>query len=350
MATPDADEPQTTPDAEGPQAAPLPGEPQTTPDAEGPQNAPDAEGPGKGEPQAKTKAGFVALIGAPNAGKSTLLNAVVGSKVSIVSHKVQTTRALVRGIAIEGEAQIVFVDTPGIFKPKRRLDRAMVTSAWGGAADADAVCLLLDARKGLDEEGEAILDKLPEVRRPKILILNKIDLIERSRLLELSAKINERHPFAHTFMISALKGDGIDRLKRELAALMPEGPWLYPEDQISDAPLRMLAAEITREKIYERLHQELPYESTVETDQWQPRPDGSVRIEQTVFVERESQRKIVLGKGGQTIKAISQQARREIAEIAEAPVHLFLFVKVRENWSDDPERYREMGLEFPRGG
>ncbi len=307
---------------------------------------PDA-GPGA---HARTRAGFAALIGAPNAGKSTLLNALVGAKVSIVSHKVQTTRALVRGIAIEGEAQIVFVDTHGIFKPKRRLDRAMVTSAWGGAADADAVCFLLDARKGLDEEGEAIVGKLPELRQPKVLILNKIDLIERSKLLELAARLNERVPFAHTFMVSALKGDGIDALKRTLAGMMPEGPWLYPEDQISDAPLRMLAAEITREKIYERLHEELPYQSTVETDQWQPRPDGSVRIEQTVFVERESQRKIVLGKGGQTIKAIGQAARREIAEIAEAPVHLFLFVKVRENWSDDPERYREMGLEFPRGG
>ncbi|HEX2556198.1 MAG TPA: GTPase Era [Microvirga sp.] len=306
--------------------------------------------PDAGEGRVATRAGFVALIGAPNAGKSTLLNALVGSKVSIVSHKVQTTRALVRGIAIEGAAQIVFVDTPGIFRPKRRLDRAMVTSAWGGAADADAICLLLDARKGLDEEGEAIVARLPDLRRPKILILNKIDLIERSRLLELAAKLNELVPFAHTFMVSALKGDGVDDLKRTLADMMPEGPWLYPEDQISDAPLRMLAAEITREKIYERLHEELPYQSTVETDQWQPRPDGSVRIEQTVFVERESQRKIVLGKGGQTIKAIGQAARREIAEIAEAPVHLFLFVKVRENWGDDPERYREMGLEFPRGG
>jgi len=299
--------------------------------------------------QTNTKAGFVALIGAPNAGKSTLLNSLVGSKVSIVSRKVQTTRALVRGIAIEGEAQIVFVDTPGIFKPKRRLDRAMVTSAWGGAGDADVVALLLDVRKGIDEEAEAILEKLPELKQPKVLILNKIDLIERSKLLELAAKLNEKVPFVHTFMISALKGDGIDALKRQLAAMMPEGPWLYPEDQISDAPLRMLAAEITREKIYERLHEELPYQSTVETDQWQQRPDGSVRIEQTVFVERDSQRKIVLGKGGQTIKAIGQAARKEISEIAEAPVHLFIFVKVRENWSDDPERYREMGLEFPRG-
>jgi GTP-binding protein Era len=300
--------------------------------------------------ETNTKAGFVALIGAPNAGKSTLLNSLVGSKVSIVSRKVQTTRALVRGIAIEGEAQIVFVDTPGIFKPKRRLDRAMVTSAWGGAGDADVIALLLDVRKGIDEEAEAILEKLPELKRPKVLILNKIDLIERSRLLELASKLNEKVEFAHTFMISALKGDGIDTLKRQLAGMMPQGPWLYPEDQISDAPLRMLAAEITREKIYERLHEELPYQSTVETDQWQPRPDGSVRIEQTVFVERDSQRKIVLGKGGQTIKAIGQAARKEIAEIAEAPVHLFIFVKVRENWSDDPERYREMGLEFPRGG
>ncbi|HZH12503.1 MAG TPA: GTPase Era [Microvirga sp.] len=296
-----------------------------------------------------TRAGFVALIGAPNAGKSTLLNSLVGSKVSIVSRKVQTTRALVRGIAMEGNTQIVFVDTPGIFKPKRRLDRAMVTSAWGGAGDADVVALLLDVRKGVDEEAEAILGKLPELKQPKVLILNKIDLIERSRLLELAAKLNERVPFAHTFMISALNGDGIGTLKSQLAAMMPEGPWLYPEDQISDAPLRMLAAEITREKIYERLHEELPYQSTVETDQWQQRPDGSVRIEQTVFVERDSQRKIVLGKGGQTIKAIGQAARREIAEIAEAPVHLFIFVKVRENWSDDPERYREMGLEFPKG-
>jgi GTP-binding protein Era len=300
--------------------------------------------------QTNTKAGFVALIGAPNAGKSTLLNSLVGSKVSIVSRKVQTTRALVRGIAIEGEAQLIFVDTPGIFKPKRRLDRAMVTSAWGGAGDADVIALLLDVRKGIDEEAEAILAKLPELKRPKVLILNKIDLIERSKLLELAAKLNEMVPFAHTFMISALKGDGIETMKRQLAQMMPEGPWLYPEDQISDAPLRMLAAEITREKIYERLHEELPYQSTVETDQWQVRPDGSVRIEQTVFVERDSQRKIVLGKGGQTIKAIGQSARKEIAEIAETPVHLFIFVKVRENWSDDPERYREMGLEFPRGG
>jgi GTP-binding protein Era len=301
------------------------------------------------EPSSETRCGFVALIGAPNAGKSTLLNALVGAKVSIVSRKVQTTRTVVRGIAIEGDAQIVFVDTPGIFRPKRRLDRAMVTSAWGGAGDADAVCLLVDVRKGADEENEAILDKLADVRRPKMLVLNKIDLVERPKLLALAADLNARLPFAHTFMISALTDDGVADLKRALAGMMPPGPWLYPEDQISDAPLRLLAAEITREKIYERLHEELPYRSTVETDQWQSRPDGSVRIEQTIFVERESQRKIVLGKGGQTIKAIGQAARKEIAEIAEAPVHLFLFVKVRENWGDDPERYREMGLDFPRG-
>ena len=300
-------------------------------------------------PASDTRCGFAALIGAPNAGKSTLLNKPVGTKVSNVSRKVQTTRALVRGIAIEGATQIIYVDTPGLFSPKRRLDRAMVTQAWSGAGDADAVCLLIDARKGVDEENDAILQRLPDLRQPRILVLNKIDLIERSTLLELAAGLNARLPFAHTFMVSALTGDGLDDLKGQRAALMPPGPWLYPEDQISDAPLRMLAAEITREKIYERLHEELPYRSTVETNQWQQRPDGSVRIEQTILVERESQRKIVLGKGGQTIKAIGQLARKDIAEIAEAPVHLFLFVKVRENWADDPERYREMGLAFPRG-
>ncbi|HEX8164361.1 MAG TPA: GTPase Era, partial [Beijerinckiaceae bacterium] len=265
------------------------------------------------------------------------------------SRKVQTTRTVVRGIAIEGASQIVFVDTPGIFRPKRRLDRAMAAAAWGGAGDADVVCFLLDVRKGVEEENEAILARLPEVRRPKMLVLNKIDLIARPKLLDLAAALNARLPFERTYMVSALTGDGVADLKRALAVMMPPGPWLYPEDQISDAPLRMLAAEITREKIYDRLHEELPYRSTVETVSWQARDDGSVRIEQTIFVERESQRKIVLGKGGQTIKAIGQAARKEIAEIAEAPVHLFLFVKVRENWGDDPERYREMGLEFPKG-
>ena len=293
------------------------------------------------------RCGFVALIGAPNAGKSTLLNQLVGTKVSIVSRKVQTTRTQIRGIALEGEAQIIFVDTPGIFRPKRRLDRAMVTSAWGGAGDADVVCLLVDARRGVDEEVEAILAKLADMRRPRMLILNKIDLIERAKLLALTAAINERVAFEGTFMVSALNGDGVEDLKRALAARMQPGPWLYPEDQVSDAPLRALAAEITREKIYERLHEELPYRSTVETDSWQERPDGSVRIEQTIFVERDSQRKIVLGEGGRTIKAIGQAARREIKEIAETNVHLFLFVKVRENWSNDPARYREMGLDFP---
>ncbi|GJE58545.1 GTPase Era [Methylobacterium trifolii] len=295
------------------------------------------------------RAGFVALIGVPNAGKSTLLNSLVGTKVSIVSRKVQTTRALVRGIMIEGSAQVVLVDTPGIFAPKRRLDRAMVHSAWSGAADADAVCLLVDARKGVTEEVETILARLPDVRREKILILNKIDLILREKLLDLAARLNAAVPFADTFMISALNGDGIEALRKALAARMPSGPWLYPEDQISDAPIRQLAAEITREKLYDRLHEELPYRSTVETDQWVVKSDGSVRIEQTIFVERESQRSIVLGKGGQTIKAIGQSARLEIAEAAEARVHLFLHVKVRENWADDPARYREMGLEFPRG-
>ena len=309
----------------------------------------DGEGGASPEAPAETRAGFVALIGVPNAGKSTLLNALVGAKVSIVSRKVQTTRALVRGIVMEDAAQVVLVDTPGIFAPKRRLDRAMVHSAWSGASDADAVCLLVDARKGADEEVETILRRLPDVKRPKILILNKIDLIARERLLELVAKLNAAVPFEDTFLISALKGDGIADLRKALARRMPPGPWLYPEDQISDAPLRMLAAEITREKIYDRLHEELPYRSTVETDQWQVRPDGSVRIEQTIFVERESQRSIVLGKGGQTIKAIGQAARIEIAEAAESKVHLFLHVKVRENWADDPARYREMGLEFPTG-
>jgi GTP-binding protein Era len=329
----------------------------TIPDTEdtGPQDTGSGDtgsgdtGPEASGPPQDTRAGFVALIGVPNAGKSTLLNSLVGTKVSIVSRKVQTTRALIRGIAMEGAAQIILVDTPGIFAPKRRLDRAMVTSAWSGAADADAVCLLIDARKGVDEEVDAILTRMPELKRPKYLVLNKIDLIAREKLLALAASLNERVKFERIFMISALTGDGVDDLRRELATRMPPSPWLYPEDQVSDAPLRMLAAEITREKIYDRLHEELPYSSTVETDQWQVRPDGSVRIEQTIFVERESQRKIVLGKGGQTIKAIGQAARIDIAEAAEAKVHLFLFVKVRENWADDPERYREMGLEFPRG-
>jgi GTP-binding protein Era len=296
----------------------------------------------------QSRCGFVALIGAPNAGKSTLLNALVGSKVSIVSHKVQTTRMLVRGIALEGRAQLIFVDTPGIFKPKRRLDRAMVTSAWTGAQEADLTGLVIDARKGLDEEADAILARLGDIGGKKFLLLNKIDLVEKETLLGLAKVANERANFGATFMISALAGSGVADVKRWLAERIPEGPWLYPADQIADAPLRQLAAEITREKLYHRLHQELPYQSTVETTDWKQRKDGSVRIEQTIFVERESQRKIVLGKGGQTIKAIGAEARKEIAEAADAPVHLFLFVKVREGWGDDPERYREMGLDFPK--
>lgn len=302
-----------------------------------------ADGPGE-----DTRCGFVALIGAPNAGKSTLINALVGSKVSIVSHKVQTTRMLVRGIAIEGASQLIFVDTPGIFAPKRRLDRAMVTTAWGGAQDADLTVLLLDARKGLDDENDAIVGKLADVSGKKILLLNKIDLVEKEALLALAQAANDRTAFAATFMVSALNGDGVTDLKTWLAAQVPGGPWHYPPDQISDAPIRQLAAEITREKLFERLHQELPYQSTVETESWKELKDGSVRIEQTIYVERESQRKIVLGKGGQTIKAIGAAARKDITELAETPVHLFLFVKVREGWGEDPERYREMGLEFPR--
>ena len=296
----------------------------------------------------KTRCGFVALIGAPNAGKSTLMNAMVGAKLSIVTHKVQTTRSIVRGIATAGESQIIFVDTPGIFQPKRRLDRAMVTTAWGGASDADVVCLLIDAQRGLDEGNEAILEKLVDTRQSKILILNKIDTVRRETLLDLAQSINAKIPFQETFMVSALTGSGVDDLVAHLGKVLPEGPWLYPEDQISDAPLRALAAEITREKLFLRLHDELPYESTVETTAWTTMKDGSARIEQTIFVVREGQKKIVIGKGGETIKAISMAARKDIAAMAEAPVHLFLFVKVRENWSDDPERYREMGLEFPR--
>jgi GTP-binding protein Era len=297
---------------------------------------------------AATRCGFVALIGAPNVGKSTLVNALVGSKVTIVSRKVQTTRALIRGIVIENNAQVILVDTPGIFLPKRRLDRAMVATAWSGAHDADLVCVLLDAKAGIDEEADAILTKLASVDHEKILALNKIDLLPREKLLALAKAANDRLRFAETFMVSALSGDGVADLRRALAERVPPGPFLYPEDQMSDAPMRQLAAEITREKIFRQLHQELPYQSTVETDSWTERKDKSVRIEQTIFVERESQRKIVLGKGGTAIKSIGAQSRKEIADILGAPVHLFLFVKVRENWGDDPDRYREMGLEFPK--
>ncbi len=303
-----------------------------------------AEGPD----QAATRCGFVALIGAPNAGKSTLTNALVGSKVAIVTPKVQTTRTLLRGIAMVGDAQLILIDTPGIFAPRRRLDRAMVTTAWGGAHDADVVALLIDAKRGLDEETEAILAKLGEIRQPKILILNKVDLVEKEKLFGLAQEANERAKFDATFMIAALTAYGVADVRAWLAAHVPPGPWHYPPDEVSDAPLRHLAAEITREKVYLMLHQELPYQSTVETETWTERKDGSVRIEQTIYVERESQRKIVLGKSGQTIKAIGAAARKELAEIIEQPVHLFLFVKVREGWGDDPERYRQMGLEFPK--
>ncbi|MGB8897629.1 MAG: GTPase Era [Pseudolabrys sp.] len=295
-----------------------------------------------------TSCGFIALIGAPNTGKSTLLNALVGSKVSIISHKVQTTRALIRGIAVAGRAQLIFVDTPGIFSPRRRLDRAMVTTAWSGAHEADLVGVLIDARKGLDEEAEDILGRLIEVKAPKLLILNKIDVVAKEALLSMAKIANEMAKFETTFMISALTGDGVADLKAWLAQRVPPGSWHYPADQISDAPIRQLAAEITREKLFERLRQELPYHSTVETEAWKELRGGDIRIEQTIYVERESQRKIVLGKGGQTIKAIGEAARKEIAQIAEAKVHLFLFVKVREGWGEDPERYRAMGLEFPK--
>ena len=304
--------------------------------------------PADGENEAgQTRSGFVALIGAPNAGKSTLDNQLVGTKVSIVTHKVQTTRALVRGIFIEDQAQIVLVDTPGIFRPKRRLDRAMVTTAWGGAKDADIILVLLDSQGGLNENAEALLSSMKDVRQKKVLVLNKVDRVDPPVLLDLARKANELVAFDQTFMISALNGSGCKDLAKYLAENVPNGPWYYPEDQISDMPMRQLAAEITREKLYLRLHEELPYSSTVETERWEERKDGSVRIEQVIYVERESQKKIVLGHKGETIKAIGQSARKEISEILEQTVHLFLFVKVRENWGNDPERYREMGLDFP---
>jgi GTP-binding protein Era len=304
----------------------------------------------------ETRCGFVALLGAPNAGKSTLINTLVGAKVAAVSRKAQMTRAPTRGIVTEGTAQIIFVDTPGLFAPKRRLDRAMTKAAWEAADDADCLVLLIDARaemRGgsdapLSDETQAILETLSHKKTPKVLALNKIDAVERPALLGLAARINERLAFDETFMISALTGDGLDAFRKGLANKMKPGPWLYPEDQISVADLRTLAAEITREKLFERLHDELPYQATVETEQWKDLPDGSARIEQTIYVTRESHRKIVLGEGGRTIKAIGSAARKEIAEANEAPVHLFLFVKVREGWTEDPERYRAMGLEFPK--
>lgn len=298
-------------------------------------------------PAAPTRCGFVALIGVPNAGKSTLLNALVGAKVSIVSRKVQTTRTQIRGIAMSGQSQVVFVDTPGIFTAKRRLETAMVTSAWGGAADADRIGVLVDVTRADEDGQDALLERLGEIKQPKFLVLNKIDLIAREKLFAIAKMLNDKVKFERTFMVSALNGSGVSDILTWLAGEVAPGPWLYPEDEISDAPLRFLAAEITREKIFERLHDELPYRSTVETEKWTVMKNGDVRIDQTIFVERESQRKIMLGEKGQTIKSIGSAARKEITEAAEAKVHLFLFVKVRENWSDDPERYREMGLEFP---
>jgi GTP-binding protein Era len=295
----------------------------------------------------ETRCGFIAVIGAPNAGKSTLVNRLVGAKVSIVSRKVQTTRMPVRGIAIEGQSQLVFIDTPGIFAPRRRLDRAMVHAAWGGAGDADMVVVLIDAAKGLDEDAERILGRLDAGSAPLVLALNKVDRVKKERLLELAQQLNGRAPFKHTFMISALSGDGVGDLKSYLAAAVAPGPWHYPADDISDTPLRLLAAEITREKLYDRLHDELPYQATVETTDWTEKK-GAVRIEQTIFVERDSQKGIVLGHGGAMIKQLSTEARRELSEILEKPVHLFLHVKVREGWENDPERYRELGLEFPK--
>ncbi|MCE9648891.1 MAG: GTPase Era [Parvibaculum sp.] len=300
---------------------------------------------------AGTKSGFAAIIGAPNAGKSTLLNSLVGSKIAIVTHKVQTTRSRIRGIAIEGDTQIVFVDTPGIFKPKRRLDRAMVDAAWGGAGDADAVVAMVDAERGRDADVERVLEGLKGQGRKAILALNKVDLLTekgREKMLKLATDLNETGLFSETFMISAMSGSGVADLKRHIAGLMPPGPWHYPEDQLADVPLRSLAAEVTREKLFLRLHDELPYSLTVETESYETKKDGSIRIQQIIFVQRESQRKIALGEGGQTIKTVGSLAREELQEMLGTKVHLFLFVKVRENWGDDRERYREMGLDYPK--
>jgi GTP-binding protein Era len=301
---------------------------------------------------AQTRCGFVALIGEPNAGKSTLLNRMVGAKVSIVTHKVQTTRTRIRGVAIEGDAQLVFVDTPGLFRPRRRLDRAMVAAAWGGAADADVVVLLIEAHRGRTEGVDAILEALDTnlaPGKPVALAINKIDRVKAESLLKLSAEMNAARDFAATFMISAEKGYGVDDLRRWLAEKVPAGPWLYPEDQIADVPLRQIAAEITREKLTLRLHQELPYELTVETEKWEDRKDGSVRIDQIVYVGREGHKGIALGPKGETIKAVGQAARAELKEFLGREVHLFLTVKVRPGWQDEAERYGEMGLEFPEG-
>ena len=298
-----------------------------------------------------TRAGFTALIGEPNAGKSTLLNRMVGAKVSIVTHKVQTTRARIRGVAMAGDSQIIFVDTPGLFKPRRRLDRAMVAAAWGGAADADVIVLLIEAHRGKTDGVTAILEALAEkaVGRRVVLAINKIDRVEAQTLLKLTEDMNAAFGFEKTFMISAEKGYGVEDLRDWLAGAMPEGPWLYPEDQIADLPMRMIAAEMTREKLTLRLHEELPYQLTVETERWEERKDGSARIDQIVYVARDGHKGILLGKGGETIKAVGKAAREELEEFLGRRVHLFLQVKVRPNWLDEAERYSEMGLDFRDG-
>lgn len=293
-----------------------------------------------------TRAGFIAVVGATNAGKSTFVNRCVGTKVSIVSHKVQTTRTRVLGICMRGASQIVFIDTPGLFEPKRRLDRAMIAAAWGGAVDADMVLFLVDAKRGMDDPTKKTVERLADLKRPAFLALNKIDLLARADLLALIEGLNAIHTFEETFLISALNGDGVDDVLDHLAARVPAGPYLYPEDQVSDMPMRLLAAEITREQVFAHLHQELPYATTVETEDWKELKDGSARVEQTVYVERESQRSIVLGKGGARVKAIGATARAELEEILERRVHLFVFVKVRPKWGDDPARYRDWGLDF----
>jgi len=299
---------------------------------------------GKQQPQ---RCGFAALIGPTNAGKSTLLNGLIGAKIAIVTHKVQTTRTRLRGISIAGQTQIIFVDTPGIFKPRRKLDEAMVEAAWSGAGDADVIVLVIDANRGIEDDVEGIFTKLNKQSRPCILALNKIDMLAREKLLKLAQACNEHFSFTATFMISALNGDGLDDLRSQLALMMPQGPWHYPDDQIADIPVRQMAAEITREKVFLRLHQELPYASTVETARWKKLRDGSIRIEQVIYVERKSQRVIVLGEKGRTIKKIGELARQEIQESLGIRAHLFLFVKVRDKWTEDPERYFEMGLNFP---
>jgi GTPase len=293
-----------------------------------------------------TRCGYVALIGAPNAGKSTLLNRLVGQKLAIVSPKVQTTRSRLLGIATEGDAQLVFVDTPGIFEPRRRLDRAMVAAAWAGASDADVSVLLVDAARGLDDDTRRIVERLKLAGRPAILALNKVDLVRRGILLGLADQLAKLGNFAQVFMISGLSGDGVDDLHRHLTETVPEGPFLFPPDQLSDAPERWLAAEVTREQVFLQLHDELPYSATVETESWQERPDGSVRVEQVIYVRRVSQRAIMLGEGGKRIKTIGARARAELGAMLDRKVHLFLFVKVRDNWLDDPERFRAIGVDF----